>query len=200
MNTETSGTGRSSGCPPVPCGLWAVPGGSAPLPLPRADDRDHDQLQGSVGPPWCHVLGICSPAPSLRATAACPALGEAPSGPGYAVSQGGSAPVGRTLAGDPPGTQHHEPGTEPPAALGASCTGGAACTLPQKTGLRSCLCSRLVSGGQPREGRFHERGAPLSAPRMGLPRCPRGIWAGVASGDCLSFQWFLAVFCLEGRV
>lgn len=110
------------------------------------------------------------------------------------------ARVGRTLAGDPPGTQHHEPGAEPPAAFGASRMGGAAHTPPQETGLRSCLCSRLVSGGQPREGRFHERGAPLSAPRMGLPRCPCGIWAGVVSGDCLSFQWFLAMFCLEGRV
>ena len=171
-----------------------------PCPCPGLMTVTVTGFRVPVGPPWCHMLGICSPAPSLGAKAACPALGEALSGPGYAVFWGGSARVGRTLAGDPLETQHHEPGAEPPAALGASHTGGAARTLPQETGLRSCLCSCLVSAGQPREGRFHERGAPPSAPRMGLPRCPRGIWAGVASGDCLSFQWFLAVFCLEGRV
>lgn len=61
MNTETCGTGRSSGCPPVPCGLWAVPGGSAPLPLPRVDDRDRDRLQGSCWAPTAPRAGDLQP-------------------------------------------------------------------------------------------------------------------------------------------
>ncbi|CAI9178991.1 unnamed protein product [Rangifer tarandus platyrhynchus] len=43
-------------------------------------------FEAPVEPPRCRVLGICSPAPSLGVTAACPALGEALSGPGYAAS------------------------------------------------------------------------------------------------------------------
>ena len=42
FNTETCGTGWRSGCPSVPYGLRSVPGGSAPPPLARADDRDRD--------------------------------------------------------------------------------------------------------------------------------------------------------------
>lgn len=177
-----------------PVGSGQSQEGLHPCPYPGLMTATVTGFRVPVGPPRCRVLGICSPAPSLGVTAACPAPGEALSGPGYAVS--GAAQlvwVGRWL-----GTQHLGPGAEPPAAFSASRMGGAALTLPQETGLCSCLCSRLVSSGQPREGRDHGRGAPLSAPRMGLPRCPRGIWAGVASGDCLSFQWFLAMFCLEG--
>lgn len=44
------------------------------------------------------MLGICSFAPSLGVTAACPAPGEALSGPGYAVS-GAAQLVGRMLVG-----------------------------------------------------------------------------------------------------
>lgn len=198
LNTETCGTGRSTGCPPVPCGLRAVPGGSAPLPLPRADDHDCDWLQGSCWAPTVPRARDLQPRSLTRGHGCLSSPGRGPLRPWLCGVWSGPARVGRTLAGDPLGTQHLGPGAEPPAAFSASRMGGAALTLPQETGLCSCLCSRLVSSGQPREGRDHGRGAPLSAPRMGLPRCPRGIWAGVASGDCLSFQWFLAMFCLEG--
>lgn len=86
MNTETCGTGRSSGCPPVPCGVRAVPGGLHPCPCPGLMTATMTGFEAPVEPPRCRVLGICSPAPSLGVTAACPALGEALSGPGYAAS------------------------------------------------------------------------------------------------------------------
>ncbi|CAN0563273.1 unnamed protein product [Rangifer tarandus platyrhynchus] len=86
LNTETCGTGRSSGCPPVPCGVRAVPGGLHPCPCPGLMTATMTGFEAPVEPPRCRVLGICSPAPSLGVTAACPALGEALSGPGYAAS------------------------------------------------------------------------------------------------------------------
>lgn len=197
FNMETCGTGWHSGCPSVPCGLRSVPGGSARPPLARADDRGRDPTSAFLlGPHRAMCWGSAASLP-LSGSRLPAQPQERPSQALVMQCPGRPSSWVGCLWG-PIGTQHHEPGAELPVVLLHIC--GAARTLPQETGLCSCLCSCLVSRGQAGEGQAHERGAPLSAPRTGLPRCPRGTWAGVASGDCLSFQWFLAMSGLERRV
>lgn len=108
---------------------------------------------------------------------------EALSGPGYAVSRGGGPARGLD-------TDWAQAWCR--AARGASYMSAVQPGRYPEMGLCSCLCSCLVSSGQAGEGRATRR-AHLSAPRTGLPTCPHGTWASVASGDCLSFQWFLGM-------